>query len=153
MGIEHVYVVYDPTRPQNRFDLGFRKLATSIELSHYDIFGDDDLPAPTLLNIDEIEGNMTTIVHNATHESLREKVFYVLSNYGNVHTPIHTQTFTPRHLSALTVTLRRYDAATGTFTSGDDTSGDTCGDDNSSDEPIVNPPKVGLWFKIQTEDC
>jgi len=142
MGIEHVYVVYDPARPQNRFDLGFRKVATSIELSHYDIDG-DVLPAPTLLNIDEIEGNMTTIVHNATHESLREKVFYVLSNYGKVHTPIHTQTFTPRHLSALTVTLRRYDAATGTF------------------KPIVNvfppppplPPKVGLWFKIQTEDC
>ena len=31
MGIEHVYVVYDPTRPFNRFDLGFRKVATSIE--------------------------------------------------------------------------------------------------------------------------
>jgi hypothetical protein len=145
MGIEHVYVVYDPMRPLNRFDLGFRKVATSIELSHYDIFDGDDLPAPTLLNIDEIEGNMTTIVHNATHESLREKVFYVLSNYGNVHTPIHTQTFTPRHLSALTVTLRRYDAATGTF-------------EPETFEPIDAPrpplpPKVGLWFKIQTEDC
>jgi hypothetical protein len=38
MGIEHVYVVYDPARPLNRFDLGFRKVATSIELSHYEIF-------------------------------------------------------------------------------------------------------------------
>ena len=38
MGIENVYVVYDPTRPFNRFDLGFRKVATSIELSHYEIF-------------------------------------------------------------------------------------------------------------------
>ena len=38
MGIEHVYVVYDPTRPFNRFDLGFRKVATSIELTHYEIF-------------------------------------------------------------------------------------------------------------------
>jgi hypothetical protein len=38
MGIEHVYVVYDPSRPFNRFDLGFRKVATSIELSHYEIF-------------------------------------------------------------------------------------------------------------------
>ena len=38
MGIEHVYVVYDPTRPINRFDLGFRKVATAIELTHYEIF-------------------------------------------------------------------------------------------------------------------
>ena len=38
MGIEHVYVVYDPSRPINRFDLGFKKIASSIELTHYEIF-------------------------------------------------------------------------------------------------------------------
>jgi hypothetical protein len=38
MGVEHVYVVYDPTRPVNRFDLGFRKVSKMIELTHYEIF-------------------------------------------------------------------------------------------------------------------
>ena len=140
MGIEHVYVVYDPTRPFNRFDLGFRKVATSIELSHYEIFQSfnaqlQPLLAPLLLSIDEVEGNTTTIVHNAT-ETLREKVFCVLGTLEYVHTPIHTHTFTPRHLSSMTVTLRTYDTATGTF------------------KPVAtNTAKVGLWFKIQTEDC
>lgn len=37
MGIEHVFVVYDPTTT-NRFDLGSHKVATSIELTHYEVF-------------------------------------------------------------------------------------------------------------------
>ena len=91
---------------------------------------------PILLSIDEVEGNTTTIVHNATQHTLREKVFCVLGTLGYVHTPIHTHTFTPRHLSAMTVSLRKYDPTTGTF------------------KPVATTTaKVGLWFKIQTEDC
>ena len=132
MGIEHVYVVYDPTRPLNRFDLGFRKVATSIELSHYEVFEPKE---PILLSIDEVEGNTTTIVHDGTQQTLREKVFCVLGTFGYVHTPIHTHVFTPRHLSAMTVTLRKYDPTSGTF------------------KPVAtDTSKVGLWFKIQTED-
>jgi hypothetical protein len=91
---------------------------------------------PILLSIDEVEGNTTTIVHNATQQTLREKVFCVLGTLGYVHTPIHTHNFTPRHLSSMTVTLRKYDTASGTF------------------KPVaIDTSKVGLWFKIQTEDC
>ena len=96
---------------------------------------------PILLSIDEVEGNTTTIVHNLGTDTnphnvtLREKVFCVLGTLGYVHTPIHTHTFTPRHLSALTVSLRKYDSATGTF------------------KPVnTATAKVGLWFKIRTED-
>ena len=142
MGIEHVYVVYDPTRPINRFDLGFKKIASSIELTYYDTVNSN-----FLLGIDEIEGNTTAIVHKlgtvtAPHnETLREKTFCVLGQLRNVHTPVHTNTFTPRHLSALTLTLRQYDSATGTFKPYPAT--------NSAG---ANNPKVGLWFKIQTLD-
>jgi hypothetical protein len=91
---------------------------------------------PILLSIDEVEGNTTTIVHNTTQQTLREKVFCVLGTLGYVHTPIHTHTFTPRHLSAMTVTMRKYDPASGTF------------------KPLAaDTSRVGLWFKIQTEDC
>jgi hypothetical protein len=106
---------------------------------------------PILLSIDEVEGNtttivhnpqivlngnVTTIVHNTTQQTLREKVFCVLGTLGYVHTPIHTHTFTPRHLSAMTVTMRKYDPASGTF------------------KPLAaDTSRVGLWFKIQTEDC
>ena len=70
------------------------------------------------------------------NRTLREKVFCVLGTLGYVHTPIHTHTFTPRHLSAMTVSLRKYDPTTGTF------------------KPVATTTsKVGLWFKIQTEDC
>ena len=34
MGIEHVYLEYDPAKPA-RFDLGVRKLVTGVELTHY----------------------------------------------------------------------------------------------------------------------
>jgi hypothetical protein len=36
MGIEHVYVVYDPTTT-NRFDLGGRKLVRGIELTNFQV--------------------------------------------------------------------------------------------------------------------
>ena len=101
-----------------------------------------------LLGIDEIEGNTTVIVHKVVapplppiNETLREKTFCVLGQLRNVHTPVHTNTFTPRHLSALTLTLRQYDSATGTFKPYPAT--------NSAG---ANNPKVGLWFKIQTLD-
>ena len=97
-----------------------------------------------LLGIDEIEGNTTAIVHKVVaphNETLREKTFCVLGQLRNVHTPVHTDTFTPRHLSALTLTLRQYDSATGTFKPYPAT--------NSAG---ANNPKVGLWFKIQTMD-
>ena len=97
---------------------------------------ESDPRAAVLLSIDEVEGNTTTIVHNATEQTLREKVFCVLGTLGYVHTPIHTHTFTPRHLSSMTLTLRTYHTATGTF------------------KPVsTDTAKVGLWFKIQTEDC
>ena len=148
MGIEHVYVVYDPSRPINRFDLGFKKIASSIELTHFEFFAPFTYSDPTfLLGIDEIEGNTTAIVHKLGtverphNETLREKTFCVLGQLNNIHMPVHTDTFTPRHLSALTLTLRQYDSATGTFTPYPAT--------NSAG---ANNPKVGLWFKIQTLD-
>jgi hypothetical protein len=137
MGIEHVYVVYDPSRPINRFDLGFKKITSSIELTYYDTVNSN-----FLLGIDEIEGNTTVIVHKVVapplppiNETLREKTFCVLGQLKNINTPVHSDTFTPRHLSALTLTLRQYDSVTGTFTPAG-----------------ANDPKVGLWFKIQTLD-
>ena len=89
---------------------------------------------PILLSIKEVEGNTTTVVLS-TQEQIREKVFCVLGAWGYCHTPIHTQAFTPRHLPAITVTLRRYDPNTKMFL------------------PLANTnAKVGLWFKIHTED-
>ena len=38
MGVEHVFVEYDPSRT-NQFDLGFRKHVHAIELSHFEIAG------------------------------------------------------------------------------------------------------------------
>ena len=73
---------------------------------------------PILLSIDEVEGNTTTVVLS-TQEQLREKVFCVLGTWGYCHTPIHTLAFTPRHLPAITVTLRKYDPTTGMFHPGD----------------------------------
>ena len=90
---------------------------------------------PILLSIDEVEGNTTTVVLS-TQEQLREKVFCVLGTWGYCHTPIHTLAFTPRHLPAITVTLRKYDPTTGMF------------------HPVADTnAKVGLWFKFHTEDC
>lgn len=35
MGVEHVYVEYDPAKPTNRYDLGTRRLVHTIELEHF----------------------------------------------------------------------------------------------------------------------
>ena len=43
MGIEHVFVVYDPAKPTNRFDLGFRKAVTKIELVHFEGFAGEQV--------------------------------------------------------------------------------------------------------------
>ena len=89
---------------------------------------------PTFLSIDEIEGNFTIIVYNnQTHQTLREKVFCVLGNPTN-HQPVHTLPFNPRHISSLTLQLRKYNKQTNTY------------------EKYIGP-KVGLWFKIVTDDC
>ena len=42
MGVEHVYVEYDPAKPTNRYDLGTRRLVNTIELEHFKI-----TPPPT----------------------------------------------------------------------------------------------------------
>jgi hypothetical protein len=42
MGVEHVYVEYDPAKPTNRYDLGTRRLVHTIELEHFKI-----TPPPT----------------------------------------------------------------------------------------------------------
>ena len=88
-----------------------------------------------LLSIDEVEGNMTSV----DDTNLREKVFCVLGDllYGSVHnyTPVHTQTFTnPQFLSALTLKLRTYDRLQKIFVAFKD-------------------GRVGLWFKLTTDDC
>ena len=88
-----------------------------------------------LLSIDEIEGNTTAISHNV-NTTLREKVFCVLGSSNYLHTPVHTQSFNPRHLSALTLKLRTYNPTTNTYV----------------DYPATSP-KVGLWFKLVTDDC
>lgn len=35
---EYVYVVYSPSMEHHRFDLGFTKMISAIELSHYEVF-------------------------------------------------------------------------------------------------------------------
>ena len=37
MGIEHVFIEYDPAKPINRFELGTRKLVRTIELEHFKV--------------------------------------------------------------------------------------------------------------------
>ena len=37
MGIEHVFIEYDPAKPMNRFELGTRKLVRTIELEHFKV--------------------------------------------------------------------------------------------------------------------
>ena len=43
MGIEHVFIEYDPAKPTNRFELGTRKLVRTIELEHFKV---ESAPAP-----------------------------------------------------------------------------------------------------------
>ena len=68
---------------------------------------------PLLLSIDEIEGNTTAISQHipstgvgGPRTTLREKVYCVLGANNYLHTPVHTQSFNPRHISALTLQLR-----------------------------------------------
>ena len=94
------------------------------------------------LSIDEVEGNTTAISHYTStgagpRTTLHEKVFCVLDvggDYPNLHKPVHTQNFSPRHLSALTLHLRAYNQFTSTFVP-------------------YSGSKVGLWFKLTTDDC
>ena len=46
MGIEHVFIEYDPTKPTNRFELGTRKLVRSIELTNVEGTAPALAPAP-----------------------------------------------------------------------------------------------------------
>ena len=49
MGIEHVFIEYDPAKPMNRFELGTRKLVRTIELEHFKVEAsapDPDPPDP-----------------------------------------------------------------------------------------------------------
>ena len=90
-----------------------------------------------LLSIDEVEGNTTAISHvsiGGPVSTLREKVFCVLDGSLNYDRPVHTQSFNPRHLSALTLQLRTYDATQNVYTN-------------------YSGQKVGLWFKLTTDDC
>ena len=100
------------------------------------------LPASVFLSIGEVDGNTTAISHYTSNgagprSTLHEKVYCVLrlpnlgSSWGS---PIHTQSFSPRHLSALTLHLRTYDQWTNTYVD-------------------YTGPNVGLWFKLITDDC
>ena len=95
---------------------------------------------PLLMTIGEIEGNTTAISHYTStgagpRTTLHEKVFCVL-DIGDLglSKPIHAQSFSPRHLSALTLNLRTYNQFTNVF------------------EPYSGS-RVGLWFKLTTDDC
>ena len=41
MGIEYVFIEYDPAKPMNRFELGTRKLVRTIELEHFKVEASD----------------------------------------------------------------------------------------------------------------
>jgi hypothetical protein len=100
------------------------------------------LPASVFLSIGEVDGNTTAISHYTGNgagprATLHEKVYCVLRlpNLGaSWGSPIHTQSFSPRHLSALTLHLRTYDQWTNTYVD-------------------YTGPNVGLWFKLITDDC
>ena len=46
MGIEHVFIEYDPAKPTNRFELGTRKLVRTIELEHFKVEAPPPSPPP-----------------------------------------------------------------------------------------------------------
>ena len=48
MGIEHVFIEYDPAKPMNRFELGTRKLVRTIELEHFKVEAAAPAPLPTI---------------------------------------------------------------------------------------------------------
>lgn len=88
------------------------------------------------LSIDEIEGNTTVISRAGPRTTWHEKVFCVLDlgSVPNQSKPVHTQSFSPRHISALTLNLRVFDQFTNTF------------------EPYSGS-NIGLWLKLTTDDC
>lgn len=92
-----------------------------------------------LLSIAEVDGNTTAISHHDSvgagpRSTLHEKVFCVLSASNPIREPVHTQSFNPRHISALTLQLRKYDPTLNVYTN-------------------YTGQKVGLWFKLTTDDC
>ena len=105
------------------------------------------------LSIDEIEGNTVAISHHTSVgagpvTTLQEKVFCVLGANDYRHTPVHTQSFSPRHLSSLTLQLRKYNAVTNTYDLYPATTTST-----ATPPVTTNNPKIGLWFKLVTDDC
>ena len=94
------------------------------------------VPGGILLSINEIEGNTTAIQYTKQKTILREKVFAVLNNdtMPNMLHPVHAQSITPRHISALTIELRTYDHELNAYVD-------------------YTGSKVALWFKITTDDC
>ena len=52
----------------------------------------------------------------------------------NLERIVHTQSFNPRHISALTLQLRTYNPTLNVYTN-------------------YTGQKVGLWFKLTTDDC
>ena len=81
--------------------------------------------ASLLLTIDEIEGKMTAISHYTSVGSgpvttLREKVFCVLgTNHPAIsYSPVQSLKFTPKHLSALTINIRMYEAQRNIYCTG-----------------------------------
>ena len=94
-----------------------------------------------LLSIAEVDGNTTAISHHTPstgvggpRSTLHEKVFCVLSASNPIRDPVHTQSFNPRHMSALTLQLRTYNPTLNVYTN-------------------YTGQKVGLWFKLTTDDC
>ena len=94
-----------------------------------------------LLSIDEIEGNTTAITFQQPNgpgpvTTLREKVFCALStNYpSQIYSPLHSCSFTPKHLSALTINSRQFKHNTNTY------------------ERFIAAP-IALWFKLKVSKC
>lgn len=94
-----------------------------------------------LLSIDEIEGNTTAITIQQPFGSgpvttLREKVFCALStNYPTqIYSPLHSCSFTSKHLSALTINIRQFSNSTNTY------------------KPFTSS-SIALWFKLTVAKC
>lgn len=99
--------------------------------------------ASLLLSIDEVEGRTTAISHYTSVGSgpvttLREKVFCVLgTNHPAIsYSPVQSLKFTPKHISALTINIRIYEAQRNIYRPLD-----------------ANHAKIGLWFKLTLHKC
>ena len=104
MGTEHVYVVYDPTRPFNRFDLGFRKVATSIELTHYEIFEPLKVPSITSFMLDDGDGDDWQHAIDLSQPSL--VIYEGRAGNGVSKSFSFTPTFTGATTGSITVVVR-----------------------------------------------